>query len=66
MQRYSKAIAAVLGAGATAVLGIAAPHTTAWNIATAVVAMVTAASVFLVSNDPPRPAGVTGPYVGNK
>lgn len=48
--RYAKAIVAIVGAGATALLGIAAPHTTVWNVATVVAAMATAAAVYLVPN----------------
>lgn len=54
MTRYSKAIIAVIGAGATAALGIFTPHTVGWNIATVVVAMATAAGVYFVPNSGSR------------
>jgi hypothetical protein len=52
MQRYAKAIVAVVGAGATALLGIVPPHTQVWNAATVIAAMATAAAVWLVPNQP--------------
>lgn len=66
MKRYAKAVAATIGAGATAALGIFAPHSTPWNIAEALAGLATVLSVYLVSNTPTPPAGVTGPYVGGK
>jgi hypothetical protein len=65
MRKYAKAIAATLGAGVTAALGLAAPHTGLWNVLTVASALLTAASVFGVSNDRKPPVGVTGKYVGN-
>lgn len=50
MAKYAKAIVAVIGAGATALLGIATPHTAAWNVATVLAAMATAAAVYAVPN----------------
>lgn len=54
MKPYAKAIVAVAGAGATALLGIVPPHTPIWNLATVVAAMATAAAVYLVPNTPQR------------
>ena len=66
MRKYAKAVAATVGAGATAALGIFAPHSLPWNIAEALVALTTVLSVYGVSNGPTPPAGVTGTYVGGK
>ncbi len=48
-----KAIVAAVGAGATALLGIVAPHTLVWNVATVVAAVATAYGVWQVSNGTP-------------
>lgn len=62
MGQYAKAIVAVLGAGAGALLAIVAPHTVAWDVAEVVVAMATAAGVYLVPNT--KPADPATPKVG--
>jgi Na+/H+ antiporter NhaC len=48
--RYAKAIVAAVGAGATAALGIFAPHTWPWSVAIIVSAMATALGVRQVEN----------------
>jgi hypothetical protein len=50
MGKYAKAIVAVVGAGAGALLAIVAPHTALWDVAEVIVAMATAAGVYLVPN----------------
>lgn len=64
--KYAKAVVAALGAGATAALGVAAPHTLPWNVATVVVAVATVAGVYLARNVPAPAQGVTGTYVGSR
>lgn len=47
---YAKAIVAAVGAGATAAIGILAPHTWGWNVAIILAAAATALGVRQVSN----------------
>lgn len=54
MRDKAKAIAAIVGAGATAALGVLTPHTPLWNAATVLAAVATAAGVYLVPNTPQR------------
>lgn len=49
---YAKAIAAILGAGVTAALGIFPPDTDAWTVLTIASALLTAVAVYLVPNQP--------------
>lgn len=50
--RYRKFWAALVGAGATSALSIWGPDTTAGQVATVVVALATAATVYAVPNEP--------------
>lgn len=50
--KYAKAVAAIIGAGATAALGIWGPDTSAGRILVVVAALCTAAGVYLVPNKP--------------
>lgn len=61
---HGKAIAATVGAGAELAVQTLAPHTTAWNVAAAVVAVLTVFGVYQTRNTPKPPEGVTGQYVG--
>lgn len=56
MERYRKAIAASLGAGVTAGLGIWGPDTKVGHVLLIVSAVLTALSVFSVPNVPDEPA----------
>ena len=55
MKAYAKAIVAIGGAAVTAALGIVPPSSATWNALTIVAAALTAAGVYLVRNEPPRP-----------
>lgn len=52
MDKYRKFWAAVIGAGATATLGIFTPDTVWWKAATIVAAAATMAAVYQVRNEP--------------
>jgi hypothetical protein len=60
VQKYAKAIVAVLGAAITAALGLAPQGTQVWTVLTIVAAALTAAGVYLVPNvdNTPSPAVV--------
>ncbi len=49
---YAKAIVAVIGAGVTAALGIFPANTSTWTALTIASAVLTAAAVYLVPNNP--------------
>lgn len=53
MGKYAKAIVAVVGAAATAVIGLVGADSTVGKIATVVAAAATAAGVYLVPNKAP-------------
>ena len=53
MKAYTKAIVAVIGAGATAALQIWGPDTNVGRVLTVVSALVTAAGVYLLPNEQP-------------
>jgi hypothetical protein len=61
MGKYAKAIVATIGAGATAALGILAPHTGGWDVAEVLAAMSTAAAVYLVPNQPATSSSAVKP-----
>jgi hypothetical protein len=56
MKRYSKAVAAIVGAGVTAALGIWGPETPVGQVLVVVAAVLTAVSVYGVSNEPAAPS----------
>ena len=66
MKRYAKTIAATLGGGAGLAVAALAPHSLGWNIAEAVIAVLTVFGVYQAPYTPKPPAGVTGPYAGGK
>lgn len=49
---YAKAITGVLGAGVTAALGLVPPDTGLWQGLTVASALLTAAAVYVVPNQP--------------
>ena len=51
MPRYRKFYAALVGAGATAMLGIFTPDQVWWKLATVLAAIATAATVYQVRNE---------------
>ncbi len=55
MSKYAKFIVAVLGAVATAVISVFGAGTTAGQVATIVLAALTAAAVYVVPNGPVAP-----------
>lgn len=50
--KAAKAVVAIIGAGATAALGIWGPDTTVGQVLTVLVALCTAGAVYLVPNKP--------------
>jgi hypothetical protein len=66
VQKYAKAIVAVLGAAITAALGLAPQGTQVWTVLTIVAAALTAAGVYLVPNEDntPSPAVVADTPTG--
>jgi hypothetical protein len=56
VQKYAKAIVAVLGAAITAALGLAPQGSQVWTVLTIVAAALTAAGVYLVPNEDNTPS----------